>query len=71
MIAKSAKIKRYEQRITQFRQNRMFYIDQKKIYADLNNGGKSQVMYLILRKVEDFGVTSRALTSNIIERHSG
>jgi len=40
MIAKSAKIKRYEQRITQFRQNRMFYIDQKKIYTELNNGGK-------------------------------
>ena len=40
MIAKSAKIKRYEQRTTQFRQNRMFYIDQKKIYTELNNGGK-------------------------------
>ena len=40
MIAKSAKIKRYEQRITQFRQNRMFYIDLKKIYTELNNGGK-------------------------------
>ena len=40
MIAKSAKIKRYEQRITQFRQNRMFYIYQKKIYTELSNGGK-------------------------------
>ena len=40
MIAKSAKIKRYEQRITQFRQNRMFYKDQKKIYTELNNGEK-------------------------------
>ena len=41
MIAKSAKIKRYEQRINQFRQNRMFYIDQKIIYTELNNDGKN------------------------------
>ena len=36
MLAKSAKVKRYEQRIEQFRQNRIFYLDQKKIYAELN-----------------------------------
>ena len=33
MLAKSAKIRRYEQRIEQFRQNRIFDFDQKKIYA--------------------------------------
>ena len=38
MLAKSAKIKRYEQRITQFRQNRIFNGDQKKIYTELNGG---------------------------------
>ena len=31
MLAKSAKVKRYEQRIKQFRQNRIFDLDQKKI----------------------------------------
>ena len=36
MLAKSAKVKRYEQRIEQFRQNRIFDRDQKKIYAELN-----------------------------------
>ena len=36
MLAKSPKIKRYEQRIEQFRQNRVFNLDQKKIYAELN-----------------------------------
>ena len=41
MIAKSAKVKRYEQRVTQFRQNRMFNVDQKKIYKELNGGGNS------------------------------
>ena len=36
MLAKSAKKKRYEQRIEQFRQNGSFDLDQKKIYAELN-----------------------------------
>ena len=39
MLAKSAKVKRYEQRIEQFRQNRIFELDQKKIYAELNGNG--------------------------------
>ena len=39
MLAKSAKLKRYEQRIEQFRQNRIFDLDQKKIYAKLNGNG--------------------------------
>ena len=29
MLAKSAKVKRYQQRIEQFRQNRIFDLDQK------------------------------------------
>ena len=36
MLTKSAKVKRYEQRIKQFRQNRMFDLEQKKIYTELN-----------------------------------
>ena len=36
MLAKSAKVKIYEQSIEQFRQNRVFDLDQKKIYAELN-----------------------------------
>ena len=39
MLAKSAKVKRYEQRTDQFRQNRIFDLDQKKIYAELNRNG--------------------------------
>ena len=38
MLAKSAKIRRYEQRIEQFRQNRIFDFDQKKIYTEFNGG---------------------------------
>ena len=36
MVAKSAKLRRYEERIEQFRQNRMFALDQKKFYVELN-----------------------------------
>ena len=39
MLAKSAKVKRYEQRIEQFRQNRIFDLNQKKIYLELNRNG--------------------------------
>ncbi|XP_063592533.1 uncharacterized protein LOC134769724 [Penaeus indicus] len=38
MIAKSAKIKRYDQRINQFRQNRIFSVDQNFFYKELNGG---------------------------------
>ena len=39
MLAKDAKVKRYKQRTEQFRQNRIFDLDQKKIYAELNWNG--------------------------------
>ena len=44
-LAKSATVKRYEQRVEQFKQNRIFDLDQKKIYAELNrNGIRSRVV---------------------------
>ena len=39
MLAKSAKVRRYQQRIEQFRQNRIFYFEQKKMYAEFNGYG--------------------------------
>ena len=36
MPAKSAKVRRYQQRIEQLRQNTIFDFDQKKIYAEFN-----------------------------------
>ena len=39
LLAKIAKIRRYEQRIQQFRQNKIFDFNQKKIYAEFNGGG--------------------------------
>ena len=36
VLAKVAKIKRYNERIKQYKQNRLFTIDQKKLFAGLN-----------------------------------
>ena len=36
VTAKKAKLNRYEQRIKQYRQNRLFYIDQKRFYQEIN-----------------------------------
>ena len=34
MLAKSSKVRRYQQRVKQFRQSRIFDFDQKKVYAE-------------------------------------
>ena len=39
IFAKNVKIRRYQQRIEEFRQNRIFDFDQKKMYAELNRDG--------------------------------
>ena len=36
ILVKSAKVRRYKQRIEQFRQNRIFHFDQKQIYTEFN-----------------------------------
>ena len=36
LIAKKTKFKRYEQRISQFRQNQLFQVNQKQVYKELN-----------------------------------
>ena len=39
MFAISAKVRRYQQKIEQFRLNRIFDFDQKKIYAEFSGDG--------------------------------
>ena len=39
MLSKSAKVRRYQQRIEQFRQNRIFDFVQKKMYAEFSGHG--------------------------------
>ena len=36
ILAKASKIRRYEERIKQYRQNRLFTIDQNKVYREIN-----------------------------------
>ena len=40
LIAKRTKVKRYEQRISQFRQNQLFQVNQKQVYKELNGEKK-------------------------------
>ena len=42
LLAKAAKIKRYGDRITQYRQNRMFAVEQKMVYKELNGGARGE-----------------------------
>ena len=44
LSAKAAKIKRYEQRLKQYMQNRMFRYDQKVAYQDLNGENRKEKM---------------------------
>ena len=44
MIAKSAKIRRFEQRNEQFRQNRLFEVDEKRIYMEFNGGRERSIV---------------------------
>ena len=39
MLARSAKLRRYQQRIEKFRQNRIFDFDQKNTYAKFYGDG--------------------------------
>ena len=45
LIAKRAKLSRYEQRIAQYRQNRLFESDQKRFYKELN--GDSEFVHAV------------------------
>ena len=42
VLAKAAKIKRYEQRITQYKQNIIFKQDQKRFYQELNGKARNE-----------------------------
>ena len=71
LLAKSAKIRRYEQRIEQFRQNKIFNFHQKKIYAEFNEGGVRPNEVPNAKSVNDFGVIFGVLKKGITERQNG
>ena len=71
LLAKSAEIRRYGQRIEQFRQNRIFDFDQKKIYAEFNGSGVRSKMCQMRKKVKVFGVIFGVSKKGITERQNG
>ena len=54
VLAKSAKVSRYQQRIEQFRQNRIFDFDRKKMCAEFNGDGVIPSDVLIAQKSKRF-----------------
>ena len=43
VTAKTAKVRRYKERIKQFRQNKLFQTDQSRLYQELNGEDRSGV----------------------------
>ena len=71
MFAKSAKVTRYQQRIEQFRQNRIFDFDQKKMYAEFNRDGVRPIDVPNAEESKDFGVIFGASGKGITEKQNG
>ena len=68
ILAKSAKVRRYEQIFEQFRGNRFFDFDQMKMYAEFNGVGVRPNDVPMLKKVNDFGVTFEASEKDITNK---
>ena len=57
ILAKAANLSRYEKTIQQYRINRLFKVDQKKVYNKFNGKTRSgNEDYRMLKKVGHFGV---------------
>ena len=71
LLAKSAKVRRYQQRIEQFGQNRIFDFDLKTMYAEFNGDEvrPSDAPNAEVRK--DFGAIFGAPGQGITEKQNG
>ena len=70
-IAKKLKVKRYEQRISQFRQNQLFQVNQKQFYRELNEEKEGDRVISILKIVSNFALISGVQENNITNTLSG
>ena len=66
-MAKVAKTEYYNERIRQYKQNRLFTIDQKNLFAELNGKTKESNEIPDAIKVECFWVAYGVKIKNIIE----
>ena len=71
LIAKKLKVKRYEQRISQFRQNQLFQVNQKQFYRELNEEKEGDRIISILKIVSNFALISGVQENNITNTLSG
>ena len=58
LIAKKTKVKRYEQMISQYRQNQLFQVNQKQVQKELMEKNKVTELSRILKIVSNYGVIS-------------
>ena len=65
-LAKKAKMKRYEQRIKQYKQNRMFNVDQKKFCQELDVKSRKEK---IVPDAEDSKTFWDSLWDNVTEHN--
>ena len=68
ILAKAAKLSRYEQRIQQYRINRLFKVDQKFTTSSMDKQGVVTETYQMLKKVGHFGVEYGVLRKNKTKR---
>ena len=68
ILAKTAKVKRYEQRTEQFRQDRIFDLDQKKTYAELKRNGIRANGVPMQKNAQSFGAMYGVSEKTITER---
>ena len=71
VLAKVAKIERYNERIKQYKKSRLFTIDQKKLFAELNGKIKQSNEIPDADQSRVFGVAYGVKVKNIIEMLSG
>ena len=71
LLAKSAKVRRYQQRIEQFGQNRIFDFDLKTMYAEFNGDEVRPSDAPNAEERKDFGAILGAPGKGITEKQNG
>ena len=72
ILAKAAILSRYKQRTQQHRINRLFKVDQKKVYtSSIEKQDVVTETYQMLKRVGHFGVEYGVQRKNIIKRLNG
>ena len=71
LVAKSAKIKRYNQRITQYRQNRLFQVDQMRLFWEWNEEERGAIELPMLRNLKIIGIIYGVFKKNMKRMLSG